>query len=102
MTSAAVRPPFADASPAQVRAALLPEEQADFDREWRAALAEAAESFSLDAVDRTLQAWRRIAWSTQTDPARHQRMLRAAAQRLTGEQIPADEPVEQTKARLGL
>jgi hypothetical protein len=29
------RPPFADASPAQVRAALLPEDAAEFDRQWQ-------------------------------------------------------------------
>ncbi|MGH3752068.1 MAG: hypothetical protein ACRDRP_05115 [Pseudonocardiaceae bacterium] len=32
MTAAAVKPPFADASPAEIRAELLPEEQPDFDR----------------------------------------------------------------------
>jgi hypothetical protein len=28
-------PPFADASPAQLRAALIPEDAAEFDRQWR-------------------------------------------------------------------
>ena len=39
---------------------------------------------------------------THRDPAGHRRMLRAAAERLSGEPIPADESLERTKARLGL
>jgi len=31
------RPPFADASPAQVRVALTPEDAAEFDKQWHAA-----------------------------------------------------------------
>jgi hypothetical protein len=32
----------------------------------------------------------------------HRAMYRRAAARLTGEPIPADEPLDRTKARLGL
>ncbi|MGH3529368.1 MAG: DUF6247 family protein, partial [Pseudonocardiaceae bacterium] len=42
-------PPFADASPAQVRAALIPEDVAEFDRQWRTVMAKATET--LDLVD---------------------------------------------------
>ncbi len=102
MTAAAVKPPFADASPAEIRAELLPEEQPDFDRQWRAALVDAAETLSLDEVYKTLECWRRIAWMTQADPEAHRRMLRRAAALVTGEDIPVDEPLARTKARIGL
>lgn len=102
VTAAAVKPPFANASPAEIRAALLPEERPDFDREYRLALEVAAELLTLDELHETLECWRRVAWMTQSDPAAHRRMLRTAAERLTGEEIPAGEPLAHTKARLGL
>jgi hypothetical protein len=94
--------PFADASPAEIRAALLDEEKPDFDQQYRHALDTAAESLSLNELHETLECWRRIAWMSHTDPEAHRRMLRTAAERLTGESIPADEPLRHTKARLGL
>jgi hypothetical protein len=102
MTTAPTRPPFADASPAEVRAALLPEEQPDFDREYQHALEVAAATLRLDELEATLRTWRRVAWSTSADPAGHRRMLRTAAGRLSGQPIPAAEPLTATKARLGL
>ena len=93
------RPPFADASPAEVRAALIPEEAAEFDRQWREA------TTNPEAPDRIklLESWRRVAWMTAANgPAAHRQMYRRAAARLTGEDIPADEPLSRTKARLGL
>jgi hypothetical protein len=102
MTAAAVKPPFANASPAEIRGALLPEERPDFDREYRRALEVAAESLTLDELHETLGCWRRVAWMTHSDPAAHRWMLRTAAERLTGEEISADEPLARTKARLGL
>lgn len=102
MTAARTKPPFLNASPAEIRAALLPEEQPDFDRDYQHALTVAAESLDLDELHATLEAWRRIAWSTQADPEAHRRMLRTAAARLTGAEPPPDEPLRETKARLGL
>jgi len=102
MTVVAVTPPFADASPAEVRAALLAEEQPVFDVEYRRALGVAAELLTLDELHATLACWRRVAWMTDRDPVGHRRMLRAAAERLSGEPIPSDESLERTKARLGL
>jgi hypothetical protein len=71
MTAAAVpseptsgRPPFADASPTQVRAALVPEDVVEFDRQWCEAMATATESLDLSGVHRALESWRRIAWLT--------------------------------------
>lgn len=94
-------PPFAGASPAEIRAALLAGERSDFDREYQRALKTAAETLTLDELAETLECWRRIAWSTADDPEAHRRMLRAAAARISGEPVPADEPLERTKARIG-
>jgi len=104
------RPPFADASPAEIRAALIPEEANDFDRQWRAALAEAAETLDLQKVFGTLEHWRRIAWMTTSHGAEaHRRMLVRAEYTLrTGEAPPgtvthsADEVKALIRERLGL
>ncbi|MDD7969461.1 DUF6247 family protein [Actinomycetospora lemnae] len=52
---------WAQATPAEVRAALAAESAVEFDRQWRAALAQAADSYDLTAVHRCLEAWRRVA-----------------------------------------
>jgi hypothetical protein len=86
-----------------VRAALIPEEAAEFEGEWRRVLARAAETLDLSEVLETLQSWRRVARLTAAAGAQgHRAMYRRAAARLTGEDIPADEPVARTKARLAL
>lgn len=96
-------PPFADASPARVRAALIPEEADEFDRQWREAMARATESLDLTEVLELLEGWRRVAWMTsEAGPEGHRRMYRRAAARLTGQDIPPGEPLTRTKARLGL
>lgn len=87
MDAAATRPPFAAATPAEIRAALVHEEQPKFDDEYRRALNVAAESFSLVHLDRVLESWRRIAWLC-TDPDRYRRMWRRAALSYTGEASP--------------
>lgn len=56
--------PFAAASPAQVRAALTPEDAVRFDRQWRTAMAAATETLDLTGVAEVLDSWRRIAWLT--------------------------------------
>ena len=97
------RPPFADASPARVRAALIPEEAAEFDQQWRTVMATATETLDLVEVFAVLESWRRIAWMTSTHgPDAHRSMYRRAAARLTGHDIAPDEDLARTKARLGL
>jgi hypothetical protein len=54
-------PPFASASPAQVRAALTPEDAERFDRQWRAAMATATETLDLSGVHQVLDSWRNVA-----------------------------------------
>ncbi|MBV9163747.1 MAG: hypothetical protein JO281_19840 [Pseudonocardiales bacterium] len=94
---------FSDATPAEVRAALIPEEAAEFDQQWRAVMAAATEALDLSEVMATLESWRRVARLTAvTGPDAHRAMYRRAATRLVGEDIPADEPLPRTKARLGL
>lgn len=53
-------PPFADASPADVRAAVIPEEQTEFDQQWHELMARATENLDLTEVFDTLNEWRRI------------------------------------------
>lgn len=95
---------FKDASPREIRAALIPEERPQFDRQWRAAMAEAAETFDLTGVDKTLQFWRLRA--THIDELGHngyRRWLAEIEQRArTGESPPGSVPWSQLKAELGL
>jgi len=94
---------FVDASPAEVRAALVPEEAVEFEREWRAVMARATETLDLSEVLETLNSWRRVARLTAAAGAEaHRAMYRRAAVHLAGEVVPAGEPLAQTKARLGL
>jgi Family of unknown function (DUF6247) len=94
---------FADASPAEVRAALIPEEAAEFDQQWRDAMGRATETLDLSEVLETLDSWRLVARLTAAAGAEaHRAMYRRAASRLSGEDVPADEPLPRTKARLSL
>lgn len=69
------RPLFADASPAQVRAALIPEEAAEFDGQWREVMARATDTLDLTEVLAVLESWRRVAWlTTANGPDTHRRM----------------------------
>ena len=98
------RQPFADASPAQVRAALIPEEAAEFDRQWAEVMARATRDLDLTEVFETLESWRTVAWITSTSGhERHRRMLASAEERLrTGDRSPGAVSWEQLKVELGL
>jgi hypothetical protein len=104
----AVEPPhrrsFKDASPREIRAALIPEEQADFDISWRAALATAAETLDLGEVHKTLNSWRTHA--VLTDQLGHhgyrEWLARIEHTQRTGEPMPGAVPWSQFKAELGL
>jgi hypothetical protein len=58
-------------SPREIRAALVGVEAGHFDREYRQAMADAAESLDLSGVLAMLERWRRVAWSTRDDQAAH-------------------------------
>jgi hypothetical protein len=98
------RPPFADASPAQVRAALPPEEAARFDRQWQDVMARATRELDLTDVHRVLDTWRRVAWvAAATGHERYRVALAAAEERLrTGERHPRAVPWNQLRVELGL
>jgi hypothetical protein len=102
--AATTRPPFAEASPAEIRAALVPEEQDEFDRQYQRALQAAGESYSLDQLDKTLTAWRRTAWMTTAHGHEAYRRMLAKAEQIarTGEPPPGSVPWEQVKAELDL
>jgi Family of unknown function (DUF6247) len=90
---------FKDASPREVRAALVPEEQPDFDRQWRKAMTEAADSLELADVHRVLDSWRRRATiTTHLGHDGYRRML-AKAERIlrTGEPEPDSVSLEEIK-----
>ena len=98
------RQPFADASPARVRAALIPEEAAEFDRQWADVMARATRDLDLTEVHRTLESWRLIAWITATNgPEQHRRMLASAEERIrTGNRHPGAISWDELKVKLGL
>ena len=96
------RPPFADATPAQVRAALIPEDAEAFDRSWRRAMGKATEMLDLAEVHRVLEAWRRTAWlTTAQGPEGYRRMLADADERLrTGTLPPGSVSLDEIKASI--
>jgi len=89
--------------PRSIRGVLLPEEAGDFDREFRAAMAQATETLDLTGVLQLLERWRRVAESSR-DARAHRRMLGHAGRLSRGD--TADEvPTETwavTRNRLGL
>jgi len=83
---------------------LTPEDAAEFDRQWRGAMARATEALDLTEVLETLNSWRRIAQLTSAHGHDGYRALLTRADRIlaTG-QVPADSvPWESLKAQLGL
>ena len=89
------------AAPAAIRAAVLPEDRERFDVAFEEALAHARDSLDLTELFKTLEHWRRMAL-LQSNPADFRRVVRRAAEALTGAEIPADERLEVTRARVDL
>jgi hypothetical protein len=90
-------------SPAEIRAALFTEQQADFDTAYEAALNEARTTLRLDALQHVLRAWRRMALLTEQEPDRQQEMLVAQAEiQRTGQPRPDSVPWSDLKTQLGL
>lgn len=87
-------------SPREIRAALLPEEAGDFDREYRQVMREAMETLELTPVVEMLERWHRVALLSR-DAERHRRMLDHAERLQRGEDLPM-ESWSAMKARLGL
>ena len=96
--------PLPQNSPARVRQALTPEDQAAFDRQWQPLMAQATERLDLAEVHEALEAWRQVAWVTSAPgPEAYRRTLASAHERLqSGERAPGARPWAQLKAELGL
>ena len=89
-----------DATPQAIRAALVGDERAEFERDYRAALAEAARTLDLTGVLDALRNWRHVAWIMQRHgPEAHHRMLDAAGRLMAGGEVPT-EPGQVLKAEL--
>ena len=89
------------ASPQAIRTHLLPEDRPDFDADYERALTAARDSLDLTDLFKTLEQWRRRAL-LQSDPTDFQRVARRAAELLTGEPSPEDEPLAVTRAKAGM
>ena len=84
-----------------VREWLLPEDRDRFVGEYEAALDEARRSLELEPVHDVIERWRRIA-VLQTDPTAFRRSVRRAAELMTGEPTPDEEPFEVTRSKAGM
>ena len=104
MATATVEIPFATASPAQLREAILPEDVPQFDASFRRALDEVGRTRHLDALESFLEHWRRIARSATADGHDTWRAALATAERIraTGQPSPEARPWDEVKADLGL
>ncbi len=89
------------ASPQHIRSALMPSDVGAFDAAYALALDDARRSLDLTDLFRTLEHWRRLA-VLQSDPDNYRRVVRRAAELLTGQAIPEDEPLEVTRAKAGM
>ncbi|MCY9782849.1 DUF6247 family protein [Nocardiopsis sp. EMB25] len=87
-------------SPKEIRAALLPEDVGEFDREFRRVMDEAKERLDLTPVNECLERWWWMAVSSQ-DPEAHRRMLEVADRAQRGEPV-SSVPWSELKAELGL
>ena len=87
-------------APSTIRAALIGEEIADFDSEYRRALSDAAEKLDLTALVDMLQRWQRIALSSRDETA-HRHMLEHADKLDAGDEVET-HPWGKVKARWGL
>ena len=86
-------------SPEAIRAALLPEQVAEFD----AALTVARQTWHLDQLRHVLRMWRRMALMTEQDPDGHRQMLATAAEvQRTGRPRSGSVPWSDLKAELSL
>lgn len=90
-------------SPAAIRAALLPEQVAEFDTAYDAALTSARQTLSLDQLHHVLRVWRRVAWQTATDPDSQREVVDAVAEiRRTGAAREGSVSWDDLKAELGI
>jgi len=88
------------AQPGAIAAALLPEDRARFLSSYERELREARSSLDLTALHAVLEQWRGVA-AMQARPEEYRRDMRRAAELITGEPSPEDEPLEVTRRKAG-
>lgn len=88
------------ASPRAIAASLLDRDRAEFLAEYDRLVERARVDLDLTEVLEMLEHWRGIA-ALQADPQRFARNVRRAAELITGEPVPDDEPLEVTRAKAG-
>jgi len=93
-----LKPPAPDLH--AIRNALLPEDVADFDQEFRAVMAEATSAMDLTVVAGFIERWQRLARSA-AEPDEHRAMLDRARRLLAGEDVPTTS-WRQTRSALSL
>jgi hypothetical protein len=93
-----------DATPGEVRAALVPDDAIRFEQQLRDALVRAADSLELTEVLQVLARWRRTAWLTTAKGHSGYRQLLADADRIlsTGERPDGTVTWNDLRTRLGL
>lgn len=89
------------AAPHDIRDGLLPEDRDQFDAAYDQALADARKTLDLTSLFTTLEQWRRLA-VLQSDRANYRHAVRRAAELLTGEPVPDDEPLSVTRRKAGM
>jgi Family of unknown function (DUF6247) len=90
-------------SPEEIRAALLPEQVAEFNAAFNAVLATARQTLRLDQLRHVLRMWRRQALMTERDPDGHRQMLATAAEvQRIGRSRSSSVPWSELKVELGL
>jgi hypothetical protein len=89
------------AAPLDIRTHLLPEDHPEFDADFQQAMAIARDSLDLEGLFKVLEHWRRVAL-LQSNPASYRLIARRAAELLTGEATPDDEPLTVTRAKAGM
>ncbi len=91
------------AEPEAIRAALLPEQVADFDAAYSGALAEAGRTLRLDVLRKVLLMWRRMAFMTELDPEAHRGMPAAVEEiQRTGRPRAGSVSWDELRVELGL
>jgi uncharacterized protein DUF6247 len=90
-------------SPEAIRAALLPEQVAEFDAAYDDALTAARQTLHLDQLRHVLRMWRRMALMTERDPDSHRQLLTTAAEiNNTGRPRTGSVPWAELRTELGV
>lgn len=101
MSPTATKVPFADASPAEIREAILPEDVEQFDASWRRAVDETARTLSLKPLDEFLTHWRVNARVVNHKGHDHWRGVLDLARRIeAGERFPSAISGEEMKRQI--